>query len=87
MFVKIITDVAPFAPYHLSEAKHINWQWIDEDETEDIPDMYSTEDYGVYSSYKKVQLILQLDDVHFFLESGEVYIMNNDGKTIDTIRV
>ena len=87
MYVKIVTDVESFAPYHLSEARHINWRRIDEDEAEDIPDMYSTEDYGVYSSYKKVQLVLQLDDVHFFLESGTVYIMNNDGKTIDTIHV
>lgn len=85
MFVKIVADVGGFAPYHIIEAKHVTWRDIGEGETEDIPDMYDIGDYGVYSTYKKVRLELTLDDSHFWLECGVVYIMNSDGKTIDTI--
>ena len=86
MYIKLLNTVGSMRDAHILEGKDVSWRRIqDDDERETVESCLDTGDYGLYNNPKKISLEITLDDTMLLLEQGDVYIMNDNGKTIDSI--
>ncbi len=90
MYIKIQNTVAPYHQVYLFECKTVSWKRLekgDEDKAEDLVEEMNVGDYGIYDASDDIRLHLVFDDTSVLLERGDIYIMNEEGKTVDKVFV
>ena len=86
MYIKIVNTVGTSRGGFILEGKELNWERIESIEKAEEQESYAeVGDYGLYDNPQKISLVVTLDGTTILLERGDVYVMNNEGKTVDTI--
>ena len=88
MYVKIENLVGIQQDGYIFECNVFSWERIDNSKGgEQLESDAVVGDYGIYNKPQDIRLALLVDDTTILLESGDVYVMNEQGKTVDSIHV
>ena len=88
MYVKIENIVGVHADGYILECRTLSWERVENEKAAlNLEEMAGVGDYAIYNSPKDIKLALVLDDTMILLERGDVYVMNDSGKTVDSIHV
>jgi hypothetical protein len=86
MYIKVLNVVGTQMDGYILECKEFSWEHVEKEEhSERLVAEANEGDYGMYEDGSKISLVLVLDDMQILLECGSVYVMNEHGKTIDSI--
>ena len=88
MYVKIENMVGAHIDGYILECKTLSWERVDNAKAgAQLESDANVGDYGIYNNSSEIKLALIVDDTTFLLERGDVYVMNEQGKTVDSIHV
>ena len=86
MYIKLVNTVGTPRDGYILEGKQLNWAHItDPAVVADEQSCLEVGDYGLYEDPNKIRLVIVLDKTTILLERGDVYVMNDSGKTVDSI--
>ena len=86
MYIQITNIVGVHADGYILECRTLSWERVENEKAAlNLEEMAGVGDYGIYNKAKDIKLALVLDDTMILLERGDVYIMNDSGKTVDSI--